>query len=140
MAYFHIFGFTTQEKTPSVNLIYVHPKGEQPVVHDEAGEPDKYQAAADSAVSNLMRYFGRPVSSMCDDLNYPRYLELFFVGRMEIFSKRRRTHTSPDADNCDSSADEQPPAATATLRDRYRDVIYRKVTANASRIQYMSPD
>ena len=78
-AMWHIFGFTTQERTPSVNLLYVHPKGEQPFVHEEADEPDKRQAAADAAVSNLMRYFGRPISPLCGHLTYPQYFEQFSI-------------------------------------------------------------
>lgn len=76
---------------------------------------------------------------MCDDLTYPQYFELFSVERMEISSKRRRTLISPDTSNDDSSGDEQPPVATETLRDRYGNFLYRKATANVSRIQYMSP-
>lgn len=88
-AMWHIFGFTTQERTPSGNLLYVHLSGEQPVVHDEADAPDERQAAADAAVSNLMRYFGRPISPLCDELTFPQYFEQFSIELKERTSKRR---------------------------------------------------
>ncbi|CAN0374873.1 unnamed protein product, partial [Laminaria digitata] len=56
-AMWHIFGFTPQERTPSVQLLFIHLKGEQPVVFDEADSVEGRQHAANIAVSNLMRYF-----------------------------------------------------------------------------------
>ncbi|CAN0559955.1 unnamed protein product [Ectocarpus sp. 12 AP-2014] len=59
-AMWHIFGFRTQARTPSVNLLYVHLPNEQPVIYDEADSVEDRKIKADSALSDLMRYFGRP--------------------------------------------------------------------------------
>ena len=96
------------------------------------------QMSPTRAMSGLMRYFGRPISPFCDDLTYPQYFEPFSVERKE---KRRRIAISNDSDDDDIyHGEEQPPSSTATLRDRYGNFVYRKTTANASRIQHMSPE
>ncbi|CAM9911239.1 unnamed protein product [Ectocarpus sp. 13 AM-2016] len=109
-AMWHIFGFHTQERTPSVNLLYVHREGEQSVIHDEADEPAERQAAADNAVSDLMKYFGRPALPQCAQLTFPQYYEQFSVEQEQRQSKRTRNF------------------------------VYLKSTSNVGRIQYMSPD
>ncbi|CAN0261560.1 unnamed protein product [Ectocarpus sp. 12 AP-2014] len=110
-AMWHIFGFHTQERTPSVNLLYVHREGEQPVIHDEADEPAERQAAADNAVSHLMKYFGRQRQS-------------------------KRTRSNDDNDD----GNDYVPSTVPHFRGRYRNFVYLKSTFNVSRIQYMSPD
>jgi len=133
-AMWHMFGFETNRRFPSVNLLYVHHEGEQPVVHDEADEPEKRQAAADSAVSDLMRYFGRPINAQCSNLTYPEYYEQFSVEKDKRSNKRTRTSMDDSDDPEDNNSE------TSHLRDRYGNYVYRKTKPSVSRIQYMSPD
>ncbi|CAN0567976.1 unnamed protein product, partial [Ectocarpus sp. 12 AP-2014] len=109
-AMWHMFGFCTSQRFPSVNLLCVHHEGEQTVIHDEADEPEKRQGAADSAISDLMRYFGRPVHARCSNLTYPEYYEQFSVAK----DKRTRKRTRTSQEDSDGSVDD--------------------------RLQYMSPD
>ena len=133
-AMWHIFGFHTQDRTPSVNLLYVHLQGEQPVVHDEADQPEERQAKADNAVSDLMRYFGRPLHDRCANLTFPQYFEQFSVEKEERKTKRQRSEIEDDNDQ------DCPSNSLPHLRDRYRNYVYCKSSFNVSRIQYMSPD
>ena len=116
----HVFGFNTQERTPSVNLLYVHLQGEQPVVHDEADEPEERQAKADNAISDVMRYFGRPTQDQCANLTYLQYYEQFSVEKEQRKSKRRRSLN--DGDNHEDS----PSSSGPYHRDRYGNYIYQK--------------
>ena len=133
-AMWHMFGFHTNERFPSVELLYVHHEGEQPVIHDEANEPEKRQAAANNAVSDLMRYFGRPVDPRCSSLTYREYYENFSIEKNKRTSKRSRP-TEPDTDDDNTEQTTAP-----FLRDRYGNYVYLKTKQSVSRLQYLSPD
>ena len=133
-AMWHMFGFRTNDRFPSVNLLYVHHDGEQPVIHDEADEPAERQTAANNAVSQLMRYFGRPNNPRCAHLTYQEYFERFSVEKDQRSRKRGRTSSQDNSDDEDNSSD------PSYLRDRYGNYVYQKIKPNVSRIQYMSPD
>lgn len=133
-AIWHMFGFHTNDRFPSVELLYVHHAGEQPVIHDEADEPEQRQAAANNAVSNLMRYFGRPVNQQCSGLTYPEYYERYSIEKDRRSSKRRR----PTEDEVDD--EDIVPSDTPFFRDRYGNYVYLKTKQSVSRLQYMSPD
>ena len=102
-AMWHMFGFHTNERFPSVNLLYVHHQGEQPVIQDEADEPQQRQAVANNAVSDLMRYFGRPVHPQCANLTYPEYYEKYSVEKDQRSRKRSRS-TEEASDDDDQSS------------------------------------
>lgn len=128
-----MFGFHTNERFPSVELLYVHHEGEQPVIHDEADEPEQRQAAANNAVSHLMRYFGRPDNPLCSNLTYPEYYEKISIEKDKRSTKRRRPEPETDDDDI-------VPSTSPFLRDRYGNYVYLKTKQSVSRLQYLSPD
>lgn len=72
-AIWHIFGFLTQARTPSVNLLFVHQPDQQPVAYDEADDFDWRFAKANNAVSDSMKYFGRPAFDEFQSLTNLQY-------------------------------------------------------------------
>ncbi|CAN0579455.1 unnamed protein product, partial [Ectocarpus sp. 12 AP-2014] len=138
-AMWHIFGFRTQARTPSVNLLYVHLPNEQPVIDDEADSVEDRIIKADSALSDLMRYFGRPAFDEFKSLTFLQCFEQYSIEQDQRTAKRRKTvrrNHNNDSDNDDDAVTDH----TECIRDRYRNYIYEKTTSNVSRIQYMSPD
>ena len=133
-AMWHIFGFRTQDRTPSVNLLFVHLPNEQPVVYDEADDLDERMRKATGAISDLMRYFGRPMLDEFTDLTYLQYFEQYTI-EVDKRTPRRR----PVRNNNDEEPDNDD-ALSAPRRDRYGNYIYSKKKHNVSRIQYMSPN
>ncbi|CAN0587917.1 unnamed protein product, partial [Laminaria digitata] len=77
----HIFLFRSQERVPTVVLLFVHLEGEQPVVLDEADSTDIQRSIAASS------YFGRPFHDQFDDLTYLQYYEQYIIRPKEGTSK-----------------------------------------------------
>ena len=136
-AMWHIFGFRSQERVPAVVLLFVHLQGEQPVVLDEADSAEIHRSIAASSVSNLMKYFGRPLHDQFNDLPYLQYYERYIIQPKERTSKRSRP--------CDDASDDDEPSndygsSTTHWRDRYLNFVYLRSPPIVARLQYMSPD
>ena len=136
-AMWHIFGFRSQERVPAVVLLFVHLQGEQPVVLDEADSAEIQRSIAASSVSNLMKYFGRPLHDQFNDLTYLQYYEQYIIQPKERTSKRSRP--------CDDASDDDEPSndygsSTTHWRDRYLNFVYLRSQPIVARLQYMSPD
>ena len=115
-AMWHIFGFRPQERVPTVVLLFVHLPGEQPVVLDEADSAEIQRSIAASSVSNLMKYFGRPLHNQFDDLTYLQYYEQYNAQPKERTSKRSRP--CDDASGDDETSNDNG-SSTTHWRERY---------------------
>ena len=78
-AMWRIFGFDMQKRSPNVILLHVHLEGEQTVVHDEDASHEHRRSAANSAVTDLMRYLQRPRGHPFDALTFLDYFEKYTV-------------------------------------------------------------
>ena len=101
----HIFGFRTHCRTPSVNLLFVHLPDEQPVVYDEADDLEERMRKENGAISVLMRYFGRPVFAEFSALTYLQYYEQYSVEQDQRHPSNRRK-ISINNDNSDQEEDQ----------------------------------
>ena len=136
-AMWHIFGFRSQERVPAVVLLFVHLQGEQPVAFDEADFAEKQRSIATSPVSNLMKYFGRPLHPQFDDLTYPQYYQQYIIQVKGRTSKRSRP-CNEDSDDDETSNDNG--SSTTHGRDLYLNFVYLRSKPIVARLQYMSPD
>lgn len=59
-ANWRIPGFEVLNRTPAVNLVHAHLEGDNNVVFPATVTPEEHQQLANTAVSDLMRYFNRP--------------------------------------------------------------------------------
>ena len=136
-AMWHIFGFRPQERVPTVVLLFVHLPGEQPVVLDEADSAEIQRSIAASSVSNLMKYFGRPLHNQFDDLTYLQYYEQYNAQPKERTSKRSRP--CDDASGDDETSNDNG-SSTTHWRDQYLNFVHLRSKPIVARLQYMSPD
>ena len=133
----HIFGFRTHFRTPSVNLLFVHLPNEQPVVYDEADDLEERMRKANGAISDLMRFFSRPVFAEFSALTYLQYYEQYSVEQDQRHPSNRRKIRIYN----DNGVQEEDQVVQSTHhRDRYQNYVYKKTKPNVSRLQYMSPD
>lgn len=136
-AMWHIFGFKTQEGTPSASLLFVHVPDEQPAIYDEADDLELRLSNANKAVSDLMKKFGRPVFDEFQSLTYLQYFEQCSI---EVEKRKTRTRTSHNDIHPNDNDDSINIIQSQHRRDRYLNYFYPKTTHNVSHIQYMSPD
>ena len=129
-AMWHIFGFRTHFRTPSVNLLFVHLPNEQPVVYDEADDLEERMRKANGSISDLMRCFGRPVFAEFSALTSVHCYEQYSVEQDQRHPSNRRRISI----NNDNSDQEDQVVQSTHHRDRYQNYVYKKTKPNVSRL------
>ena len=142
-ATWRIFGFDMQKRSPNAILLHVHLEGEQTVVHDEDASHEHRRSAANSAVTDLMRYLQRPRGHPFDALTFLDYFEQYTVQpkqRRKRVNRNQQRSESYD-DNSDGFDSDDPDHSVASdHQDGYQNFVYRRQTPCVCRIIFLMPD
>lgn len=120
-ATWRILGYTLMNRSPAVTLVHVHLPGEQHVIYPDGITSGERQSLADSAVSDLMRYFNRPAPTAFTELTLLEHYERFIVQKLRI-------------------GERVPTAATpGKWFDLYGNIISERTTDHVCRIHFLTP-
>jgi len=142
-AMWRIFGFDMQKRSPNVILLHVHLEGEQTVVHDEDASHEQRRSAANSVVTDLMRYLQRPRGHPFDALTFLDYFEQYTVQPKQRRKRvnRNQQRSESDDDNSDGFDSDDPDHSVASdHQDGYQNFVYRRQTPCVCRINFLKPD
>ena len=120
-ANWRILGYEMGTRAPAVTLVYAHLEGQHTVVYPTGATEQQRQEIADSAVSDLMRYFNRPAPTAFTQLTMLEYFEKY------IITKKKKDDPIPTA------------APYGKWLDLYGNIVSERTTTHVYRIQFQSP-
>ena len=120
-ANWRLLGFDLLNRAPAVTLLFAHLEGENHVVFTPTDTHEQRQHIAEEAVSDLMRYFKRPIPSIFTPLSMLDYYESYVV------TKKKKDHPIPSA---------PPPGSWL---DGYGNVVSERQSPHVCRIKFQTP-
>ena len=119
-ATWRMLGYEMMSRDPAVTVVHAHLEGEHNVMYPSNATDEFRRQCANDAVSDLMRYFKRPLDHIFNPLTLLDYFESYTI-------------TKKKADPIPSSA---PPGKWL---DSYGNTISERKTSHVCRIQFQSP-
>lgn len=121
-ATWRILGFHVLDRYPAVTRIHAHLEGEHNVIFPENATPEQRQQAADESVSDLMRYFNRPLAHIFHELTLLDYFEQY------VITKKKKDDPIPEH------------ASPGTWLDHYGNTVSSRATgSHVCRLIFQSP-